>query len=133
MSMTLGYKEIILRIVEGAPYGTSLVLPNTPANEGFPLPRYVIQEAGGAQATRGLDGWTEATAEVVVRVETSTGGFATQSNDLVEALVALFPASLRFGVSTDMTVLEAPNVRPPLPGEDGVYAVPVIVRARFSF
>lgn len=129
MSVTNGHKAIIARIVAQAG-ATAVALPNGP---GKSLPRYVVQEAGGTQSNSMVAGLTDADAEVVVRVETVSGSYATQSNDLTAALVAMFPAGLRFGTSPAMTILTPPNVRPPLPVIDGVYSVPVVVRARFTF
>jgi len=126
MSMTDGHQAIIARIVAQAG-ATGVALPN---GAGVGLPRYVVQEAGGAQRTVTLSGLTDARAEVVVRVETAADGYATANNALVKALVQMFPPGLRFGA---MTVLQAPDVRPPLPVTDGVYSVPVIVRAEFTF
>lgn len=127
MSLSLGHTAVISRIVALAPPGVNLVLPN---GLGKDLPRYVIQEAGGRQTTALLGGLTDADSEVVVRVETSAGQFSTQSNDLVEDLVGMFPVGLRFAGTT---ILDAPNVRPPLPVAFGAYSVPVVIRARFSF
>jgi len=115
MSLTDGHQAIIGRIVAEAG-ATSVVLPNGP---GKGLPRYVVQEAGGTQRPIGVDGMTDATAEVVVRVETEAGAYATEANALASALVAMFPGGLRFD---GMTVMDAPSVRPPLPVADGVYA-----------
>lgn len=126
MSMTDGHQAIISRIVSEAG-STSVVLPQGP---GKGLPRYVVQEAGGAQRTITLEGDTFATPEIVVRVETVSGQYATENNALTKTLVQMFPPGLVFG---DMKVREAPDVRPPLPATDGVYAVPVIIRAEFSF
>lgn len=124
-SLVAGHQAMISRIVTLA--SIAVVLPNGP---GKPLPRYVVQEAGGSQRTSLLGGLTDADPEVVVRVEVDAGQYATQSNVLVDELAAMFPAGLRFG---GMTVLDAPMVRPPMPVSDGVYSVPVIIRARFSF
>ena len=126
MSQTDGHQAIISRIVANSG-GTNIVLPNGP---GKSLPRYVVQEAGGMQRTSTLAGLTDAIPEVVVRVETEAGTYATESNSLVKALVDIFPPALRF---SGMTVVDAPDPRPPLPILDGVYAVPVIIRAEFSF
>lgn len=128
MSLSDGHQAIISRIVEQA--SVSVVLPNGP---GRGLPRYVIQEIGGAQQTSMLAGDTDADPEVAVRVETRDGQYATQANLLTRQLVAMFPVGLRFGDSGRFTVLRAPNVRPALPPVEGVYAVPVFVSARFTF
>jgi hypothetical protein len=126
MSLTDGHQAIISRIVTEAS-GVSVALPNGP---GKSLPRYVVQEAGGSQRTTTLEGLTDAVPEVLVSVETEAGKYATQNNQLVKQLVQMFPPGLVFG---NMKVRVAPDARPPLPVSDGVYAVPVIVRAEFSF
>lgn len=130
MSVTLGHQEIIRRIIRMAPHGVSIALPNGP---GKTLPRYVVRDAGGSQTTTTLSGTVEAAAEVLVLVDTATGLFATQSNELTAALVQMFPPALRFGDETQMTVVDSPSVRPPLPSLDGVYSVPVMIRARLTF
>lgn len=129
MSLTDGHKAVISRIVAGAGV-TNVVLPNGP---GKSLPRYVVQEAGGSQTTAAMSGLTDAVAEVVVLVETESGVYSTLSNTLVKALVSMFPVSISFGTSPVMTVIDAPDVRPPLPISSGVYSVPVVIRAHFSF
>jgi hypothetical protein len=90
----------------------------------------VVQEAGGRQTRFGLDGKTEAYPEVLVRVETESGEYSTEASNMVRALVGVFPRGTRFG---DYTVLDEPDVRPPLPVSDGVYAVPVYVSARVVY
>lgn len=126
MSITDGHQAIIARIVSQAG-GTSVVLPEGP---GKSLPRYVVQEAGGSQRTVTLAGDTLARPEVVVRVETEAGRYATENNALTKALVGMFPPGASFG---GVHVRDAPSVRPPLPTTDGVYSVPVVIRAEFGF
>lgn len=127
MSITTGQQALIRRIVTMTT-DANIVLPNGP---GKGLPRYVIQAAGGAQQTASLKGRTEAAPEIVVRVETADGEYATQNDELVAALVARFPLD---GAPFDGVVIrEAPLPRPPLPVADGVYAVPVIIRGATRF
>lgn len=128
MSLSDGHRGIISRIVGSA--SVNVVLPNGP---GKGLPRYVVQEAGGTQRTATMAGLTDAVAEVVVLVETSSGAYSTQSNSLISELVDMFRPGVRFGGPTEMVIVEAPDVRPPLPDTGGVYSVPVIVRAHFNF
>lgn len=126
MSQTDGHQAIISRMIAELS-GSNIVLPNGP---GKSLPRYVVMEAGGRQTPATLDGTTDAYPEVVVRVETRAGVYATQNNNMVSALVDAFPLGLQF---SGMRVHRAPDVRPPLPIQDGVYSVPVIVTAQFNF
>ena len=125
MSITDGQQAIIKRLVEESPI--NVVLPNGP-DKG--LPRYHVQEVGGIQNTIGVDGTTEADAEVLVRVETRNLEYSTENNELTKELYRMFPVGLRYG---GVTILEAPDPRPPLPMQDGVYAVPVYIRARSYF
>lgn len=108
------------------PNPPNIVLPNGP---GAACPRYVVQEAGGAQRTRTLDGVTEALPEILVRVETDSE-YTTENNELVSRLVARFPANSRFD---GVIIREAPLPRPPLPSESGVYSTPVFIRGFMSF
>jgi hypothetical protein len=125
MSMTDGQQKLINRIVtmDDPP---NIALPNGP---GVGLPRYVIQEAGGSQNTFDMAGTVESFPEIVVRVETEDGEYATGNNALVKALVARFKPGSRFD---GITILDAANSRPPLTG-GGVYATPVIIRGRYVF
>lgn len=125
MSMTDGQQKLINRIVtmDDPP---NIALPNGP---GVGLPRYVVQEAGGSQNTFDMAGAVESFPEIVVRVETEDGEYATQNNALVKALVTRFKPGSRFD---GITILDAPSPRPPLRG-GGVYAVPVIIRGRYVF
>ncbi|MBR9841435.1 MAG: hypothetical protein GYB50_26815 [Rhodobacteraceae bacterium] len=129
MSITTGQQALINRVVTMAS-PPSIVLPNGP---GKGLPRFVIQTAGGSQQPSTLTGETRAFPEILVRVETNAfpeGQYLIQSDALVAALVARFPPGVKFdGVKID----RAPDVRPPLPVTDGVYAVPVYVRGTFTF
>lgn len=125
MSLVSGQQALIRRIVTMST-AASIVLPNGP---GASLPRYVLLEAGGSQRTRTLDGVTEARPEILVRVETETI-YSTESNQLVAALVARFPVNSSFD---GVKILDAPLPRPPLPVTDGVYSVPVVIRAFMSF
>jgi hypothetical protein len=126
MSMTDGQQALIRRIVtmDDPP---NIALPNGP---GVGLPRYVIQEAGGSQNTFDMAGTVESFPEIVVRVETEDGEYATENNALVKALVARFKPGSRFD---GITILDAADPRPPLPGGGDVYAVPVIIRGRYVF
>lgn len=124
MSLTDGQQALIRRIVTMT-RTANVVLPN---GSDEPLPRYVVQASGGSQRTVG--GRTEANPEITVRVETCSGKNATQSDELVAALVDRFPVHARFD---GVTILDAPLPRPPLPDTDGVYSVPVIIRGRTSF
>jgi hypothetical protein len=133
MSITIGQQALIDRIV------TMTDPPNIvlPGGESFDLPRYVIQVAGGAQQRETVGGLTRANPEIVVRVETKTvsddNTFAgtAESNALIEALVERFAVGDRFD---DVTILEAPSPRPPLPVLDGdTYSVPVVIRGRCYF
>lgn len=124
MSITDGQRAMINRIVENA--AVDVVLPNGP---GKSCPRFVVQEAGGAQSRVGVSIMTDADPEIVVRVETDTD-YATENNALVKALVALFRPSDEFD---GVTILDAPLPRPPLPVIEGVYSVPVIIRGRMNF
>lgn len=124
MSLTAGQQALINRLVTMTD-PPNIVLPNGP---GKGLPRYVVQVSGGAQGTATLGGETEATPEIVIRVETEDGGYAVESDTLVAALVARFAVGDRFG---GVTIAEAPLPRPAIPG--ACYAVPVIVRGRTSF
>lgn len=127
MSIADGHEQIISRIVSGA--SVSVMLPNGP---GKPVPRYVLQEAGGRQMTSTLQGDTDAYPEVVVLVQTEAGDYSTLNAQLLRELAAMFVPGTRFG-DPEMTVVTSPEVRPPLPVEFGVYTVPVIVRASFTF
>ena len=126
MSLTDGQQALIRRIVEMT-RTAGVVLPN---GKDAPLPRYVIQAAGGTQRTATIGGKTEATPEIVVRVETMQGDYATDNDALVSDLVDLFAVNDRFEC---VTILDAPLPRPPLPVVDGVYSVPVIIRGRTYF
>jgi hypothetical protein len=126
MSLTLGQAALIRRIVTMTT-DANIVLPNGP---GAGLPRYVVQAAGGTQRTRTIDGVTEARPEIVVRVETEAGAYATESDSLVADLVARFDVGDSFD---GVTIIERPSPRPPLPVADGVYSVPVIIRGFTSF
>ena len=125
MSLTNGQQALIKRIVEMTT-SANIMLPNGP---GKTAPRYVIQEAGGAQRTRTIDGVTEAFPEIVVLVETKSK-YTTDNNSLVAALVARFPVNARFD---GVQILDAPLPRPPLPVVEGIYSVPVIIRGYMSF
>jgi hypothetical protein len=125
MSLTDGQQKMINHIVTmDDPPG--IALPNGP---GVGLPRYVIQEAGGLQRTFDMAGTVESFPEIVVRVETEDGEYATENNALVKALVARFKPGTRFD---GVTILDPASPRPPLRG-GGVYAVPVIIRGRYVF
>lgn len=126
MSITTGQTAIMTRIAT-METDANIVWPDGP---GAGLPRYVMQAAGGAQRTATLAGQTDADPEVVVRVETLAGTYATANTTLVAALVARFRPGDRFG---GVTILDAPSVRPPLPVIEGVYSVPVVIRGRFYF
>lgn len=125
MSITDGHQAIIRRIVTMAT-SAAIALPNGPSKS---LPRYVVQAAGGAQTSADMTGTTRAFPEVVVRVETHAGQYATEADAMVKALVQRFPVGAVFdGVKIDT----APDVRPALPG-DGAFAVPVIIRGSTLF
>lgn len=126
MSLTDGQQALIRRIVTMT-RTAGVVLPS---GKTTGLPRYVIQEAGGTQRTTTIGGKTEATPEIVVRVETAAGDYATQNNQLVSDLVDRFAVNARFD---GVTILDAPLPRPPLPVSGGVYSVPVIIRGRTYF
>lgn len=126
MGITTGHQALINRIVT-MPDPPNIVLPNGP---GKGLPRYVIQVSGGAQQTATLQGLTDSTPEIVVQVETEDGGYTTENDTLVEALVARFPVASRFD---GVCILESPMPRAALPVTDGVYSVPVIIRGSYTF
>ena len=123
MSMTTGQQQLIDHVVTMSDR-PNIALPNGP---GADLPRYVVQVAGGRKRTFDLSGAVEKFPEIVIRVETEDGDLATENDPLVAALEARFSLGSRFD---DITILEDPDVRPPLRG-GGVYAVPVIIRGRF--
>lgn len=125
MSLTTGQQALVARIIN-MPGRPNVVLPNGPSAD---CPRYVIQKAGGAQRTAGLDGRTDGTPEIVVRVETKST-YDVENDALVAALVARFRPGDRFD---GVTIIEAPLPRPALPPVGGVYAVPVRIRGQYSF
>ncbi|WP_156127774.1 hypothetical protein [Pseudooceanicola atlanticus] len=125
MSLTAGQQAMIARIIN-MPGRPNLVLPAGPAAD---CPRYVVQEAGGAQRTVGLDGHTDSTPEIIVRVETNTK-YSVENAELVAALVALFRPGDRFD---GVTIIDAPLPRPALPTTRGIYAVPIRIRGQYSF
>jgi hypothetical protein len=122
MDITDGQQALINRIVQ-MDNPPNIALPGGP---GKNLPRYVVQAAGGSSNTFDLDGNTEDFPEIVVRVETKDGEYATENDGLVKALIGRFKPGSQFD---GVTILVPPSVRPPLPG-GGVYAVPVIIRGR---
>lgn len=125
MSLSTGQQALIRRIVtmDGAP---NIRLPNGP---GADLPRYVVQVSGGSQSGFGVDGSTEARPEIVVRVETISDTYATESDALVSALVDRFSPGDTFD---GIEITSAPLPRAPIEG-NGIYAVPVIISGRFIF
>ncbi len=123
MSITDGHQLLVQHLID-MPGSTDIALPNGPGKE---LPRYVVEIAGGAQRTATHGGETDASPEIVVRVETRNE-YTTENDALVKALVNRFTPGTRIGT---LTILDAPLPRPPLPGP--TYSVPVIIRGSYSF
>lgn len=126
MSVTDGHQALIRRLVTMTTTA-SIALPNAPGAPG--VPRYVVQEAGGGQNTYTLDGDTNARPEIVVRCEVEADTDAAAANALAKALVDRFAVGSKFD---GLTVLQAPNVRPPIVA-DGIYAIPVVIRGFMTF
>lgn len=126
MSLTTGQQALVRRIM------TMPDRPNVvwPGGGDKPLPRYVIQNAAGAQSRFGIDGTTESYPEINVRVETDSNNPDASAND---ALVAKLDARFRPGDTFDgVEIVDATWPRQPLLST-GVYAVPVIIRCRYIF
>ena len=126
MDITDGQLALMQRVAT-MPDAPNIVWPDGP---GAGSPRFVMQASGGSQRTFTIRGTTEANPEIVVRVETDEGDLGRANKELVSRLVARFPVTLRFD---GLTILSAPEVRPPLPATGGVYSVPVIITARQYF
>jgi len=112
-----------VRDIEGRP---ALIYDNEDA-EGVSLPRWSIQKA--SSTARGVfinKSVTETDAEVMVRVETQSGDFDGEMNQLVKLLLAAFPVNSRF---SGVRIITPPKVQAPY--QTGAsYAVPVIIRGR---
>lgn len=125
MSMSGAHVAIMERVSQmpGAP---NIVWPDDDGTLPSDPPRFVMQAAGGARSVLGLSRATEGGPEVNVRVETASGKFAKVSNSLVAALEAHFAVGTEFD---GLKIMEPPDVRPAR-SEDGLYIVPVYIRAR---
>lgn len=127
MSVVAAQQALIRRVLT-MPGRPGIVLPNH-RGPYPPPPRYVVQVSAAAQVRLGISPYTDATAEIVVRVETADAAFAGDSDALVQALVDRFPLGARFD---GVTVVDRPLPRPPFHA-DGLYVAPVIVRGRTFF
>lgn len=127
MSITDGQQALIRRIVTMTTEA-GIVLPEAP--QGASLPRYVVQEAGGTQRSQTLDGLVESRPEIVVRVEVGQGNYTTESNALIAALSSRFKPGDEFD---GIQITQPIDVRPPLPANQGIYSVPVIIRGLYCY
>lgn len=127
MPTTPEIQQILIRHVAEMAVRPPIVFPNMADTP--PPPRFVVQISASAQSTMGISRTTDATAEIVVLVQTEEGESAVPNDDLVNLLIDRFPLGANV---EDVFIQEAPLPRPPLIG-DGVYSVPVIIRGRSFF
>lgn len=103
----------------------NVVLPDD--SQSLPAPRWVIQRSTSRNPISTLEGGSDATAEILVRVETDEGRFGQDNIDLLNLLLDRFPFGARF---SGVTIREAPDPRGSFT-EGGVYVTPVFIRGRF--
>lgn len=105
-----------------------------PGGKNVSLPRWVIQPAGNVSRTPTFDGAAMASTAIMVRVETKSGKYAGENNDLVTLLLGAFPVNRRITMSNGgiISITTKPQVMPPLDG-NGVFARPVIITGTFIF
>jgi hypothetical protein len=73
-----------------------------------------------------MDGDTDHTVELIVRVESAKNAFTDENDRLVKLLIDRFKVGDRF---EGVTIEERPSPRAPFEGE-GVYVTPVVIRGR---
>lgn len=105
-----------------------------PDGQDVGLPRWNVQVAANAGRPITYSGTSRAMTELVVKVETEDGGFADQNGKLVEMLCQAFKVNQDINTPSGriLRVMGAPEPRAPLSG-GGIYARPVIIRARHFF
>ncbi|WP_422073872.1 hypothetical protein [Tranquillimonas rosea] len=124
MSLAAGQLALMKRVAT-MPDAPNVVWPN---GEPADLPRLVMQPSGGGQSVATISGVTDATPEIVVRVETESGQFTGASDALVAALMDRFKPGDRFD---GVRIIAAPQPRAPIEGTP--YVVPVVIRGRQFF
>lgn len=102
---------------------TPVGLPNRPAPKA--LPRYVIQYAPNIVQRVTISGHSLWQSEILVQVETELGKYPKENDDLVQALIDLFPLDLR--LDDDVRIMRCPDPRPPI-SDSSAFIRPVYVR-----